>query len=259
MIRALIADDESLAREGLRRLLENEAGVEIVGECVDGRDAVQRIEEVRPDLLFLDIQMPEADGFDVLRAVGVATVPAVVFVTAYDRHALEAFEVHAVDYLLKPVSPDRFAVAMERTRRMLGASPGDPDAALSERQRIGAMLAALERASRTPDRLVVRIDGRTLFLQHTDIDRIEADGNYARVVVRGRALLVRETLGQLEEQLDPHRFIRIHRSTIVNIDRIREVQSMFKGDQVVVMTDGGRFSLSRKYRALLEARLGKRI
>jgi two-component system LytT family response regulator len=254
MIRTLIADDEALAREGLRALLAPEHDVHVVGECADGRETVARIGETRPDLVFLDVQMPEWSGFDVLRRVGVGTVPAVVFVTAYDQHALEAFHVHAVDYLLKPVDAERFAVAMRRARALLGV--GGRDAA---RERIAEMLAALDRAPRGIGRLVVRVDGRTLFFRHEEIDRVEADGNYANVVVRGRPLLVRETLADLERQLDPARFIRVHRSTILNVDRVREIQPMFKGEHVVLTTDGARFPLTRKYRALLEERLGKGI
>ena len=254
MIRALIADDEELAREGLRTLLAGEHDVGVVAECVDGRETAAWIEEHHPDLVFLDIQMPELDGFEVVRRVGVGAVPAVVFVTAYDQHALEAFHVHAVDYLLKPVSADRFGIAMERARAMLGHTEGDVT-----RQRIAAMLQALERGPQGIGRLVVRVDGRTLFLRPEEVDRVEADGNYAQVVVRGRPLLVRETLADLEEQLDPARFIRVHRSTILNVDRVREIQPMFKGEHVVLTTDGTRFSLSRKYRTVLEARLGKRI
>ena len=254
MIRALIADDEALGREGLRVLLADVEDVEIVGECADGATTISLIEGVRPDLLFLDIQMPEGGGFDVLRAVGVDAVPAVIFVTAHDQHALEAFHVHAVDYLLKPVSGERFAVAMARARRLLGERAED-----DLRERIGAMLAWLDQTSRGLGRLAVRTDGRTVLLRNDEIDRVEADGNYARVVVRGRVVLVRETLGDLEQQLDPARFIRVHRSTILNIERVREIQPMFRGEHVVITTDGGRFPLSRKYRALLEARLGKRI
>jgi two-component system, LytTR family, response regulator len=254
MIRALIADDEALAREGLRTLLAAESDVEIVGECADGADTVRAIEQVHPDLLFLDIQMPEGDGFDVLRTVGPTAVAAVIFVTAHDQHALEAFHVHAVDYLLKPVSADRFGVALARARSLLAGRTED-----DRRERIGAMLEWLDRAPRDLGRLAVRTDGRTVLLSHDEIDRVEADGNYARVVVRNRSVLVRETLGELERQLDPARFIRVHRSTILNVDRIREIQPMFKGEHVVITTDGGRFPLSRKYRALLEARLGKRI
>jgi two-component system LytT family response regulator len=254
VIRVLIADDEELAREGLRTLLGGERDVVIVADCADGGDAVRQIEAHRPDLAFLDIQMPELGGFEVIDAVGVDAVPAVVFVTAYDQHAMEAFHVHAVDYLLKPVNDDRFAIAMDRARALLRHTGGD-----HARQRIASMLQARDRSSQGIGRLVVRTDGRTLFVRPEEIDRVEADGNYSQVVIRGRALLVRESLAALEEQLDPTRFIRIHRSTILNVDRVREIQPMFKGELTVLTTDGTRFPLSRKYRALLEERLGKRI
>ena len=254
MIRALIADDEPLAREGIRTLLAAEQDVTVVAECADGAEAVARISELRPDLLFLDIQMPELNGFEVMRAIGVDAVPAVVFVTAYDQYALEAFHVHAVDYLLKPANEERFAVAMQRARGLLEYEHGR-----LARARVASMLDAIAYMPPRLARLVVRADGRTLLLKPEDIDHIEADGNYARVHMRGRTLLIRESLSDLEGQLDPSRFLRVHRSTILNLDRVREIQTMFKGEHVVLTANGGRFPLSRKYRAVLEERLGKRI
>jgi two-component system, LytTR family, response regulator len=254
-IRALIADDEPLAREGLRALLAGEPDVVIVAECADGADAVARIAALRPDLVFLDIQMPELTGFDVMRAIGVDAVPAVIFVTAYDQYALEAFHVHAVDYLLKPANEERFAVAMRRARSLL-----EYDESRLARSRVASMLTAIEQqTSPRLARLVVRADGRTLVLKPDEIDHIEADGNYARLHMRERTILIRESLTDLEQQLDPARFIRVHRSTILNLDRVREIQTMFKGEHVVLTVNGARFPLSRKYRALLEDRLGKRI
>jgi len=257
-IRALIVDDEPLARQGIRDLLADEPDVEVAGECGNGAEAVAAVERERPDLLFLDIQLPELDGFGVLRAVGVARAPAVVFVTAFDAHALHAFHVHAVDYLLKPVERDRFRVALRRARALLHAAPGD-EARGQLDARLAALLDAVGRAPRAERRLLVRADGRAFFLAAPDIDRIEAEGNYARIRARGRSVLVRESLGELERQLDPDRFFRIHRSTIVNADRVREIQTMFKGEHVVITTDGARLSLTRKYRELLEQRLGKRL
>lgn len=254
VIRALIADDEPLAREGIRTLLSAEPDVAVVAECADGADAVARIGELRPDLLFLDIQMPELNGFEVMRAIGVDAVPAVIFVTAYDQYALEAFHVHAVDYLLKPANEERFAIAMRRARSLLEYEDGR-----LARGNIASLLAAIEHAAPRIARLAVRAHGRTLLLKPEDIDHIEAEGNYARVHMRDRTLLIRESVADLERQLDPSRFIRVHRSTILNLERVREIQTMFKGEHVVLTTNGGRFPLSRKYRALLEERLGKRI
>jgi two-component system LytT family response regulator len=234
--------------------LAGEPDVVIVAECADGADAVARITDLRPDLLFLDIQMPELNGFEVMRAIGVDTVPAVIFVTAYDQYALEAFHVHAVDYLLKPANEERFAVAMRRARSLLEYEEGR-----LARGRIASMLTAVEHAPPRLARLVVRAEGRTLLLKPDEIDHIEADGNYARVHMRERTLLIRESLTDLERQLDPARFVRVHRSTILNLDRVREIQTMFKGEHIVLTANGGRFPLSRKYRALLEERLGKRI
>jgi two-component system, LytTR family, response regulator len=258
MIRALIVDDEALAREGIRDLLAAEPDVAVVGECRDGAEALAALRTLAPDLVLLDVQMPELDGFallDALRRAG-GRLPVVVFVTAHDAYALRAFAVHAIDYLLKPVDRARFAVAMRRARAQLAADAGEEVG-----RRVVALLRDLEERRRPPDveRLLVKSDGRAFFLKTQTVDWIEAEGNYARIHVGAAHYLVRESLGALERQLDPRQFFRVHRSTIVNVDRVREIQPMFKGDHVVILVDGRRLSLTRKYREQLEQRLGKRL
>lgn len=252
-IRTLIVDDEPLARERLRTLLADEADIEIVGECGDGRRAVAAIRKHRPDLVFLDVQMPELDGFGVLRAVGAQNLPTVVFVTAYDKYALKAFEVHALDYLLKPFDRDRFDRALDRARRELRRGTGE----LNER-----VLHLLEEAGAKPrflERLVVKTAGRVYFLRAEEIDWFEAAGNYVKLHAGKDEHLIRETMANLEDQLNPKKFVRIHRSTIVQIERIKELQPWFHGDYVVLLRDGTKLTLSRSYRDRLENLLGKSL
>ena len=244
MIRALIVDDEPIARRGIRQQLRSETDVEVIGECGDGAEAIDAIMELAPDLLFLDIQMPEVGGFDVVEAIGVARMPAVVFVTAYDEHALRAFDVHAVDYVLKPIDRHRFRTAVERARRRLADGPGQLD------RRIAAALGELGRPA--PDyakRLAIKGDGRVILVDVDEVDRLEAAGNYVEVHSGARHHLVRETMASLEARLDPARFVRVSRSSIVNADRARELQPMFNGDFVVVLRDGTKVAGSRRYRA----------
>ncbi|MGE0554266.1 MAG: LytR/AlgR family response regulator transcription factor [Gemmatimonadales bacterium] len=244
-IRAVIVDDEPLARQGLRELLEPEPDIRVVAECGDGEDAVRAVERERPDLLLLDIQMPGLDGFGVLARLAPPR-PVVVFVTAHDAFALQAFEAHAIDYLLKPVEPDRFRRALERARAQLGHEQRALVAA-----RLDELLATLPKRPRYPSRLTVRDGPRVSFVPVDEIDWIEAAGNYARLHVGAARHLLRETMSGLEETLDPERFVRIHRSTIVNVARIREIQPWFKGDHLVVLEDGTKLSLTRKYRSRL--------
>ena len=252
-IRALIVDDEPLARERMRSLLGGETDVEVVGEAKDGVEAVETILGQSPDLVFLDVQMPKLDGFEVIQTVGAERMPAVVFVTAYDQHALRAFEVQALDYLLKPFDQERFQGALKRVRRQLDSQEtGD----------IGRRLLALvrdlrsERPSRT-DRLVVKSGGRLFFLRADEIDWIEAAGNYVRLHVGTDGHLLRETMNSIEARLNPDIFFRVHRSHIVNIERIKELQPWFNGEYVVVLQNGARLTLSRGYREKLQERLGK--
>lgn len=250
-IRTLIVDDEPLARQRVRKLLEADADIAIVGECSDGQQAVAELQESRPDLVFLDVQMPMLDGFGVLKALAGLPLPAVIFVTAHDRYALKAFEVHALDYLLKPFDKSRFGAALERAKAQVRQGNA---AALEER--LEKMLQAMEPA--TParlERLVVKSEGRIYFVRLGDVDWIESAGNYVRLHVGKERHLLRETLTALEKKLDPTRFVRIHRTTIVNLERIREVQPVFHGDYVVILRDGKELAVSRSFRDNLKSAL----
>ena len=242
-IRAVIADDMLLARKRLRRHLEEEPDVEIVGEAAGGQEAIDAIRELKPDLLFLDVQMPEIGGFDVLEAVGPDAVPAVIFVTAYDQFALRAFEVHALDYLLKPFDAERLSEALGRAKRVISRSAGEGAAG-----RLRSLLTDLGTGARHPRRLVIKADGRMVFLPVEDIEYVEAAGNYLRIVTAGGAHMIRDKISDMEQRLDPASFARIHRSTIVNLDRIKEMQPLFNGDQTVILRGGRKLTMSRTYR-----------
>lgn len=254
-IRALIVDDEPLARERIRGLLEGDPDVEIVGECSDGREAVEAIRDAAPDLVFLDVQMAEMDGFGVLEEVGEDRIPAVIFVTAYDQHALRAFEVHALDFLLKPFDRERFERALQRVKAHLQfATPGVLN------QRILSLLEDLKKPQPGfVERLALKSGGRVSFLKAEEIDWIEGEGNYARLHVNKQSHLIRETMNQLEAKLDPARFLRIHRSTIVNTERIKEIQPLFNGAYGVQLKDGTRLTLSRGYRERLRVLTGEEV
>ncbi len=268
MIRTLIVDDEALARRRLRRLLETERDVEIVGEAASGGDAVEAIRELHPDLLFLDVQMPEMDGFGVIEAVGIDQLPAVIFVTAFDQYAVRAFEVQALDYLLKPFDADRLHGAFARARQHLSGNGGQQQQQQQQQQQIMALLETIaaerrdlgQMGGRPPergtDRLMIKSSGRVYFVKVSDIDYVEAAGNYVRLHIGKDAHLLRETMNGVETRLDSGQFLRIHRSTIVNLDRVREMQPWFSGEYVVIMKDGTQLKLSRGYRDRLEERLG---
>jgi two-component system LytT family response regulator len=272
-VRALIVDDEPVARAGLRKLLTGHPRVVVVGDAGDGRAAVRAIRQHRPDLLLLDIQMPEMNGFDVLAAVGADAVPAVVFVTAYDQFALRAFEIRALDYLLKPFEDERFASVIERAldhidrqrdgdlaRRL--ASLLDTYEARAGTEPAREMSPARADATGTPradpvggaylSRIIVRGGGRVFFQPVDEIDWIEAADYYARLHVGGKAHLVRETMAALETQLDPVLFVRIHRSAIVNVERVVEIRLDWQNKHVVVMRNGERLPLSRRRKERLE-------
>lgn len=240
-LRALIVDDEALARRRVRRLLAAHPDVQVVGECADGAEALESIRRLRPTLLFLDIQMPEVDGFAVLEALAAGTVPAVVFVTAHDEHALRAFDVHAVDYLLKPIARERFDRALARARREAGT--GGPDA---------GWRALLEERRAQATRLALKCDGRLVLVDIARVDWIEADGNYVRLHAGRDTHFVRDTLRALEARLSGRRFVRVHRGTLVNAERIREVHPLPGGEQELVLEDGTRLRASRGYRQRLE-------
>ncbi|HEU4952911.1 MAG TPA: LytTR family DNA-binding domain-containing protein [Holophagaceae bacterium] len=239
-LRALLVDDEILARERLKAFAALEPDLELVGECADGASAAASIEALAPDLVFLDIQLPELDGFQVIEAVGLDRMPPVLFVTAYDRHALKAFEVHAVDYLLKPFDRPRFQASLARARTWI---QGAADAG-----RLAGLMESVQ-ASRPPqDRILVRAGDRHLLLKVEEIQWIEAEDNYVRLHVEGTSHLVRGTMGGILQKLDPERFKRVHRSSIVNLDFVKELRPWFHGDYQVLLADGTRLTMPRAYR-----------
>ncbi|HEY2092170.1 MAG TPA: LytTR family DNA-binding domain-containing protein [Thermoanaerobaculia bacterium] len=244
VIRAVIADDERLARQRLRRLLAEHADVQIVAECRSGYDAVRAVEEQHPDLLFLDIEIPELDGFGVIKSLSqVARMPHVVFVTAFDKYAVQAFEVRAIDYLLKPIVRERVAEAVLRAHAAI-APHGDRRDALNE------LLNDL--SARRPSRFTIHDGGRIYFVPYASVDWIEAAGNYVRLRARAESHLMRATMHAVEESLKGTPFVRIHRSTIVNLDRIKELRPTFAGDYVVILHNDERLTLSRTYRSALD-------
>jgi len=254
-IRALIVDDEAPARTRIRHLLKNESDFEIVAECSNGRQAVGVIEREKPDLIFLDVQMPGLTGVEVCEALATANLalPLVIFVTAYDEYALKAFEVHALDYLLKPFDRERFQKTVSRAREQLFRTrEGGTDARLS------ALLADLRAGATRADRLVFKENGRVIFLRADIVDWVEADGNYVRIHAGTESHYVRETLAGMESQLPASSFMRVSRSLLVNLDRIKELQPLFYGDYVVVLHDGSRLNMSRHYRDRLESILARR-
>lgn len=254
-IRTLIVDDEPLARERLRKFLQSQPDIEIVAECADGAEALAAARSEKPDLIFLDVQMPELDGFGVVAGLDMDPLPAVIFVTAYDRFALKAFEVHALDYLLKPFDRERFQIALDRARKLVEQrATGDLN------RRLSSLITDLKPQQAEPkylDRIAVKTEGRVLFFKIDDIDWIEAADNYVSIHIGNEEHLHRETMASLETKLPPTRFLRISRSTIVNIERIKEMQPMFHGDYAVILKNGARLSLSRNYREKLNHLLGK--
>jgi two-component system LytT family response regulator len=245
-VKVLIVDDEPLARERIRTLLAARKDVTILGECGDGRSAARAIREMSPDLVFLDVQMPEMDGFAVLEELGQEALPAVIFVTAFDQYAIRAFEVCALDYLLKPFDPERFGRALDRARMENERREGG-----ALREQIGAALAEWKQRSKYVDRLVVRTGGRVCFVRLDELDWVEAAGNYVRLRAGREEYLYRETISQLETRLPPEKFARIHRSRIVNVDRVKELHPLFHGDYAVILKDGQQFTLSKTYRGRL--------
>ena len=249
-VRVLIVDDEPLARDGVRLHLELEPGFEVVGEAGSGEEAVSLIEQLAPDLVFMDVQMPGVDGFGVVDAVGVERMPVTIFVTAYDQFALKAFDAHALDYLLKPFDAERFRSALERAREQLRGRRIE-----GVEGQLAALLRELRGKREYLERIVVRSGGRILILRVDDIDWLEAASNYVRIHAGGRQYLLRETMSNLEARLDPGHFVRIHRSTMVRLDRIRELEPLFQGDYVLILEDGTRLTSSRGYRDRLQALL----
>ena len=269
-IRALVVDDESLAREALLVMLDGDPEMEVIGECRNGKEAVTVIREQSPDVVFLDIQMPEMDGFQVVEEVGARQMPVTVFVTAYDKYALRAFEAHALDYLLKPFDHDRFNSTLQRAKTFVrqqklgeiseslfamlqdmklntGESPTNADNRKPERAAQKELI----------DRVVIKSGGRIYFLKIEDIDWVEGAGDYLNLHSSNQTHLIRETMGNFQAKLDPRKFLRIHRSTIVNIERIKDIQPLFKGEYLITLTSGLRLKASRGYRPELQALLDK--
>jgi two-component system LytT family response regulator len=258
-LRVLVVDDEPAARDAIRALLRDDAETVVVGECRNGREAIAAMRAGGIDLVFLDVQMPEIDGLEVVKQLAGRELPVIVFVTAFDQYALRAFDLHAVDYLLKPFTDERFVDAVRHAKGLIARGQTHDLA-----ERLSKLLEERSRpATRaTSDylrRLPIHVDDRVLLIPVHDIDWIEADGDYARVHVGRNAFLLREAMSRLDASLDPTAFARIHRSTIVNLDRIRELRPLFKGDHTVRLHDGTELKLSRHFKEPLEARLGRRL
>jgi len=240
-IRTLIVDDEELARKRIRKLLSLESEFEVVEECGDGRHALQAIERFAPDLIFLDVQMPELGGFEVLTQIDSEKMPLIIFVTAYDEFALKAFEARALDYLLKPFDDERFAQSLQRARTYLtGNEAGEI------KERLAKLITGLSSQRTYLSRVAVKSAGRVLFLKAAEIDWIEAAGNYVNLHVGKESYLLRGRMSELEKRFNPDQFFRIHRSTMVNLDRVKELQPLFKGEGIVVLKDGQQLSASRR-------------
>ena len=259
-IRALIVDDEDLARRGLRSLLRRTDDVQIVGECRNGREAIAAITQLEPDLVFLDIQMPGKTGFDVIADIDEGKCPFVIFVTAFDKFALQAFDVHALDYLLKPVNEERFFAALSRARAALSST--------RDHQLIGRFLQAAAEfrqprlgntAPSAIDRLPVKANGKVMPVRTADIDWIEADHDYVLLHVGDKSWILRETIASVEMRLALSGFVRIHRSALVNVDRVRELRPRAKGEFDVVLRDGRQLKMTRNYRSAVERLVGADI
>lgn len=246
-LRILIVDDEPLARERIRSLLQEEPDLEILGECANGPEALAAIQELHPDLLFLDVQMPGLDGFEVLRALPPERMPLVIFVTAYDQHALKAFEVHALDYLLKPFKQARFKQTLQRARQTLANQQAG-----AASQNLLALLGQAKPHREYLTRIPVRTGDRLLFIKAEQVDYLEAAGNYIVLHAGKENHVIRETLTALEEKLDPKQFLRISRSTLVNLDQIKELQPLFKGEHAVVLLNGKQLTMTRGLREVQE-------
>lgn len=256
-IRTLLVDDEQLARRGLRVRLERAPDIEVIGECADGAQAIDAIGTLGPDLVFLDVQMPEVSGFDVIRAIDPAHAPHIIFVTAFDQYAVKAFEVHALDYLLKPVDDQRFAQALRRAREVLAASRDEGLAG-----RLAASASAYQQASTAPaprppsDRIAIPAGDRVIVVRIGEIDWVQAAGNYVALHAGRKAWLLRETIAAMDLRLTPHGFARIHRSTLVNAERVAELRPLVNGEYAVLLRDGTELKLSRSFRHALGALAG---
>ncbi|MFA6469964.1 MAG: LytTR family DNA-binding domain-containing protein [Bacteroidota bacterium] len=253
MIRAIIVDDEPLAREKVQLFAKDETDIDIVGVCSNGHEAVASYQKNKPDLLFLDIQMPEINGFDVLKSITTHPLPGIIFITAFDEFALRAFEFHALDYLLKPYDRERFHKAVEHARGSLLSRTQSEVAT----EQIKALLESVKNTPASLDRLIVKTNGRIIFLRMEEIDWMEAAGNYVKLHVGSESHLVRETMNKLEVQLNPRKFLRIHRSTIINIEKIKELQPYFNGEYKVILQNNTQVILSRGFRENFARIFGK--
>jgi two-component system, LytTR family, response regulator len=251
-ITALVVDDEPIACRRIRRMLRDDPDIEIIGECSDGQQALTAIRKHSPDLIFLDVQMPEMDGFQLLNSLGATVLPKVIFVTAYDRYALRAFEVYALDYLLKPFDRERFEKAVKHAKwKILSDRSGPVNTGLR------SLLEELKGHSPYQDRLMIKKEGRVVFLKTKEIDWIEAEGKYVYLHLGKEAVLLREGISKLEAALDPAKFVRIHRSTIVNVDRVQELQPWFRKDYRIILKDGTQLMMTSNYRQNLHRTLGR--
>lgn len=241
-LKALIVDDEPLARDRIREMLNDYPEIEVIAEARNGGEAIEAIKTQSPDLVFLDVQMPDLNGFEVLESLNVERLPMIIFVTAYDQHAIRAFDVHAVDYLTKPFDRKRFAEAIEHARIYMKGTE-QPDTA-----RIIKLLQEFKAGPRYLERFAIKSGEKVLFIRSEDVEAIEAQGNYVRLNLGNSSHLLRETLNNIEAQIDPRVFVRIHRRTIVNINRIKELQTWARGEYRVVLQNGAHYSLSRGYR-----------
>jgi len=269
-IRVIVVDDEAAARDGVVRLASADPELEVVASCSNGRQAIEAIRLHAPDLVLLDIQMPQMDGFEVVGALDLAELPVIVFITAFDQFAIRAFEVHAVDYILKPFDDDRFRAAMNRAKHMVrNADAGrfaEQVSALLATRSHGDALPSIEHTASAGEnrvgpltRLVVKSGGRITLLRVDEIDWIEAADYCVRIHSRGRSYMIRESMSALEARLTPERFSRVHRSAIVNLDRVYEIQSSFHGEHVIILRDGTKLLMNRSRRARLEALLSQRL
>jgi two-component system, LytTR family, response regulator len=249
-IRTLIVDDEPLAREGVRMLIEDDPEIEVVGECANGHQAITAFTERKPDLVFLDVQMPKITGFEVLEAISDERLPFVIFVTAYDKYALRAFEVHALDYLLKPFTRERFQAALERAKAQIRRRNEQ-----ELNQTLRSLLEDMRPQKNFLERLVIKTAGRIFFLDVEEIDWIEAAENYVRLHAGRESHLVHGTMNKLASRLNPAQFLRIHRSTIVNLKKIKQLEPLFHGEYVVTLQDGTQLSSGRSYRQQLQSLL----
>ncbi len=251
-IRVLVIDDEALARERACQLLKADPDIEIIGQCGDGQTAVETISREQPDLVLLDVQMPELDGFAVVEAIGADKMPAVIFITAHEKFAIKAFDVHAIDYVLKPYDRERFTTALARAKDRLSHSKSG-----ELQTRMNALLGELKTQPKTANRLVVKTEGRVLLLKSEDVDWVEAADNYIILHVGADNHMLRETMTSIETRLPAGKFVRVNRSTIVNLDRVKELQPLFHGEYVILLRTGAKLTLSRGYREKLDVLLGK--